>query len=266
MPRFSPTYPTAHHCLGLPVGATAAEIRTTYKTLAIQLHPDKAEEADREQATAQFQELQAAYVACLTAVSNEPTDEKADETSEYYWTDAHLAGDELQVAKESTDEYLHWLRWLSDHEEDFFYMDEFGDMDRRPQYLNGVRLDRNTRLDDSNNKRNSSGNQRVTATQKLEMWKRQVAARLKRDEEFAAADSVPSPMASVTKHKKMRLRQMKQVLEAEAELEGKQASKAEEERVQQKLIAVAVKERQMMASGKMKMLEPVPDNWDDDVE
>jgi DnaJ-class molecular chaperone len=44
MPRFSPTYPTAYHCLGLSGNVTIAEIRSTYKALAVQLHPDKAAE------------------------------------------------------------------------------------------------------------------------------------------------------------------------------------------------------------------------------
>jgi hypothetical protein len=45
---------------------------------------------------------------------------------------------------------------------------DFGNVDARPQFLDGFRLDRNPRLNDAN-KRNSSGIQRATAKQKLEL-------------------------------------------------------------------------------------------------
>jgi hypothetical protein len=56
------------------------------------------------------------------------------------------------------------------------------------------------------------------------------------------------------------------VLVAEVALKEMQKVKAEEKRVQKKLTAAAVKERHMLASGKIQMVEPVPENWDGDAE
>jgi DnaJ-class molecular chaperone len=50
--------------LGLRPNASEAAVRAAYKVLALQQHPDKADEADRPQATAVFQELQNAYELC----------------------------------------------------------------------------------------------------------------------------------------------------------------------------------------------------------
>jgi DnaJ-class molecular chaperone len=46
--------------LSLWSNATKAEIRATYKILALQQHPDKAINSDREKATKNFQQLQEA--------------------------------------------------------------------------------------------------------------------------------------------------------------------------------------------------------------
>ncbi|KAH5432832.1 hypothetical protein HBI47_093680 [Parastagonospora nodorum] len=51
--------------LGLQSNATEADIRAAYETLALQQHPDKAIDSDREKATKNFQKLQEAYEFCL---------------------------------------------------------------------------------------------------------------------------------------------------------------------------------------------------------
>ncbi|KAF2850380.1 DnaJ-domain-containing protein [Plenodomus tracheiphilus IPT5] len=55
----------AHRILGVTKSASEDEIRAAYKVLALQSHPDKVDEADREAATQRFQEIQAAYEHCV---------------------------------------------------------------------------------------------------------------------------------------------------------------------------------------------------------
>ncbi|KAF5740943.1 hypothetical protein HS088_TW11G01025 [Tripterygium wilfordii] len=52
-----------YHVLGIPIDSTAEEIRSAYKKLALQLHPDKSVNSgvESEEATAQFQKLIRAY-------------------------------------------------------------------------------------------------------------------------------------------------------------------------------------------------------------
>jgi curved DNA-binding protein CbpA len=47
--------------LGVASNATAADIKKAYRKLALQYHPDKASDADREQASAKFAKIAAAY-------------------------------------------------------------------------------------------------------------------------------------------------------------------------------------------------------------
>lgn len=56
---------TYYNRLGLSSNATVPEIRAAYKSLALQQHPDKVQESDREQATEAFKELLTAYNFCL---------------------------------------------------------------------------------------------------------------------------------------------------------------------------------------------------------
>lgn len=65
MPPFKSQYESPYQCLGINSSASEAEVRAAYRTLALQLHPDKVDENDRDDATAQFQELQRAYEICL---------------------------------------------------------------------------------------------------------------------------------------------------------------------------------------------------------
>jgi curved DNA-binding protein CbpA len=65
MPPLKSRYESPYHCLGISSSASEPEVRAAYRTLALQLHPDKVDENDREDATAQFQELQRAYEICL---------------------------------------------------------------------------------------------------------------------------------------------------------------------------------------------------------
>lgn len=68
MAPYKSKFKTPYHCLGIEPTATTDEIRAAYKALAVQLHPDKCEEPRRDEATAHFQELNAAYEACLSKV------------------------------------------------------------------------------------------------------------------------------------------------------------------------------------------------------
>lgn len=61
---------TFYNRLGLRSNATEAKVRSAYKTLALQQHPDKFAESDRKQATEAFQQLQEAYNFCLSAAQS----------------------------------------------------------------------------------------------------------------------------------------------------------------------------------------------------
>jgi len=93
---------TKHHqfqFLGLKSNALEAGIRSAYKALALELHPDKVEEAKREEATSYFQQLHDAYAYCLLHVQTQPTVEDADEDDHFY----NAGGDGLD-----------WRGWLPD--------------------------------------------------------------------------------------------------------------------------------------------------------
>jgi curved DNA-binding protein CbpA len=63
-------YATPYQCLGIASTATESEIRTAYRALALEFHPDKAPSSEREEATSKFQELNAAYEVCLKRLSS----------------------------------------------------------------------------------------------------------------------------------------------------------------------------------------------------
>lgn len=63
----------------LKPNVSEATVRASYKVLALQQHPDKADEADRPQATAAFQELQNTCEHCLSQVETRATVEEDPE-------------------------------------------------------------------------------------------------------------------------------------------------------------------------------------------
>ncbi|KAF2747081.1 DnaJ-domain-containing protein [Sporormia fimetaria CBS 119925] len=71
------SYASPYHCLGIGRDATEQDIRSAYRTLALILHPDKAPDPYRAEATIKFQELNAAYKACLQLLTC-PTDTTFD--------------------------------------------------------------------------------------------------------------------------------------------------------------------------------------------
>lgn len=84
--------------LGLRSNATEAEIRAAYKTLALQQHPDKAIDSDREKATENFQQLQKAYDFCL------------------FCAEAHILGVDEDNAEDDIDDHddSDWCEHLPD--------------------------------------------------------------------------------------------------------------------------------------------------------
>jgi hypothetical protein len=70
-----------HQFLGLKTNASQAQVRSAYKALALEHHPDKVEEANREKATSYFQQLHDAYVDCLMHAQSQPTVEDADDNT-----------------------------------------------------------------------------------------------------------------------------------------------------------------------------------------
>ena len=59
-----------YEALGLPIGASKADVRRAYKQLAVQWHPDKHPE-DPEAAKAKFQEISRAYNSLMTTDEDE---------------------------------------------------------------------------------------------------------------------------------------------------------------------------------------------------
>ncbi|KAF2820485.1 hypothetical protein CC86DRAFT_411786 [Ophiobolus disseminans] len=96
--------------LGIRPNASEVEVRTAYKALALQSHPDRADEADRDQATAKFQKLQEAYEFCLshvriTATVENAPDEDYDEdkvpSGNAFWDYCGIFPDQYEVDDDS---------------------------------------------------------------------------------------------------------------------------------------------------------------------
>jgi DnaJ-class molecular chaperone len=68
---------SAFQTLGLTPTASAAEVRTKYKSLALGHHPDKVEPQFRDEATNRFREIQEAYEYCMSHLQT-----AAEDTSE----------------------------------------------------------------------------------------------------------------------------------------------------------------------------------------
>jgi curved DNA-binding protein CbpA len=98
MPPIKSRYESPFHCLGIKPSASESEIRAAYRTLALQLHPDKVYEDDREDATIQFQELQRAYEVCLKRLR------RIDVPTELDWVYDSDADDHINFRGQTYDE------------------------------------------------------------------------------------------------------------------------------------------------------------------
>jgi curved DNA-binding protein CbpA len=107
---------TAFQILGLAPTATAAEVRTKFKVLALLHHPDKVEKQSRDEATERFREINEAYEYCIShidlTISDNSEEQEPEDNTEWrgklpedifnanseWWND--LKGDEPEPVKQ----------------------------------------------------------------------------------------------------------------------------------------------------------------------
>ncbi|KAF2121452.1 hypothetical protein BDV96DRAFT_640844 [Lophiotrema nucula] len=88
-------YSAPYRKLGVPISASETEIRAAYKVLALKLHPDRAEAAQREGSTARFQALSTAYEICLQRLED-PQYSVRSEQDDYDDDDTFWAQDDRE--------------------------------------------------------------------------------------------------------------------------------------------------------------------------
>jgi DnaJ family protein C protein 9 len=133
------TTATLYDLLGVDKAATPADIKKAFRTMSLQVHPDKHSQADKQQAEHNFTKLKQAYEILISPEKRRLYDLTGDledvagffEAYEYYREVYH------RVSFEDIDSFASSYKGSAAEEEDLtnFYLDFGGDMTLILQYV-----------------------------------------------------------------------------------------------------------------------------------